>query len=198
MKKIMFVLTLLCSIVLGDEYAQVRANVENNICKDSDFEVLDRLCKNGNSEACLDMYFAYSGPFKTTRPATMEVERKKKQANKYKRLCTIGIESGQKQAFYAKLGCDLNNYVLCVQLGAKSFYLKDYCQAVEAYDKAVEAYEKVDKNGYNFMGSREYLTSILNCEKVSNQRIVAAYKKACKKGSPAACDSYSRIKRKYK
>ena len=94
MKKIIFVLTLLCSVVLGDEYAQVRANVENNICKDGDFEVLDRLCKNGNSEACLDMYFAYSGPFKTTRPATMEVDRKKKQANKYKKLRTIGIERG--------------------------------------------------------------------------------------------------------
>ena len=65
MKKIMFVLTLLCSVILGDEYAQVRANVENGICKDSDIPILDRLCQAGNGDACYDLvngYTEYASP----------------------------------------------------------------------------------------------------------------------------------------
>lgn len=108
MKKIIFILTLLCSVVLGDEYARVRANVENGICKDSDIPILDRLCQAGNGDACNDLvngYTAYASP-----------SVKELVGGDRRKYCGI-TRDRKKQFFYAELGCKFGNPYSCGRLG---------------------------------------------------------------------------------
>ena len=182
MKKIMFVLTLLCSVILGDEYAQVRANVENGICKDSDIPILDRLCQAGNGNACYDLvngYMTYASP--TPKKFAGERERK---------YCGI-TRDRKKQFFYAELGCKFGNPDSCGRLGFYYHEKKDHCKAVEFDEKACNG-------GAIFYCSNVGVSYIKgDCGyPIDYNKGLSYYKKACKAGNKVACGNYKAIKNK--
>ena len=180
MKKIIFVLTLLCSIILGDEYAQVRANVENGICKDSDIPILDRLCQAGNGDACNDLvngYISYASP-------------SVKELTDGRKYCGITRDK-KKQFFYAELGCKFGNPESCGRLGFYYHEKKDHCKAVEFDEKACNG------GAISYCNNVGVLYTEGHCgHPIDYNKALSYYKKACKAGNKGACGNYKIIKNK--
>ena len=178
MKKIIFLLTLVCSVILGDEYAQVLSNVKNGICKDSDAAVLDKVCQAGNGVVCSNLALAYSSN-------RSSLPRKYPDGNK---ICTYG-KNQEKAIFYAELGCKHDSAEACRTLGYYYDEKKEHCKSTEADKKACA------------LGGDHYCTNLAVayekglCIEEDKTKALNLYKKACKAKSQTACNNYKLLRK---
>lgn len=182
MKKIIFLLTLVCSVVLGDEYAQVLSNVKNGICKDSDAAVLDKVCQAGNGVVCSNLAFAYSyarssAPKKFPGAETGGT-----------RICIYG-KNQEKAIFYAELGCKYDSADACMTLGYYYNIKKDDCRSFEANKKACS----LGGDSYCYNLAVDYEKG--SCIEEDKTKALNLYKKACKANYQSACNNYKRLRK---